>query len=101
MVMSPDWLNAPERVDELSESSVPPLIATVEASVPVSSSFMDPPVTVIAPERVLVDAMETGVVWPTVRLVTVELLSTSRPELLSEVLTLATVIEFSRSLLSA
>ena len=45
--------------------------------------------------------METGVVWPTVRLLTVELASTSRPELASDVLTLATVIEFSRSLLLA
>ena len=44
--------------------------------------------------------METGVVWATVRLVTVELASTSRPKLASDVLTLATVIEFSRSLLS-
>ena len=48
------------------------------------------------------EAMETGVVWATVRLVTVELASTSRPELFaSDVLTLATVIEFSRSLLLA
>jgi len=45
--------------------------------------------------------METGVVWATVRLLTVESSSTSRPKLSSEVLTLATVIEFSRSLLSA
>ena len=33
----------------------------VEASVPVSSNFMDPAVTVIAPDKVLPDAMETGV----------------------------------------
>jgi len=51
----------------------------VEASVPASSSFMDPAETVIAPDKVLLDAIETGVVWPTVRLLTVELLSTSRP----------------------
>ena len=70
MVMLPAWVSVPERVDELSASRVPPLIETVEASVPVSSSFMDPAVTVIAPDRVLPDAMETGVVWPTVRLVT-------------------------------
>ena len=62
MVMLPDWLNAPERVSELSASSSPPLIETVEASVPVSSSSNDPAVTVIAPDRVLVDAIETGVV---------------------------------------
>ena len=62
---------------------------------------MEPAVTVIPPDKVMPDAMETGVVWPTVRLVTVELASTSRPELASEVLTLPTVIEFSRSLLLA
>ena len=101
MVISPDWLSVPETVDELSASRVPPLIETVEASVPVSPNFMDPAVTVIAPDRVLPEAMETGVVWPTVRLVTVELLSTSRPELFAEVLTLSTVIESSRSLLPA
>ena len=101
MVMLPPWVSVPETTDELSASSVPPLIATVEASVPASPSFMDPAVTVIAPDRVLPEAMETGVVWPTVRLVTVELLSTSRPKLASEVLTLSTVIELSRSLLLA
>ena len=101
MVMLPDWVSVPERVDELSASRVPPLIAIVEASVPASSSFMDPAVTVIAPDKVLLDAMETGVVWPTVRLLTVELASTSRPKLASEVLTLSTVIELSRSLLLA
>ena len=102
MVMLPDWVSVPERVSELSASRVPPLIAIVEASSPASSNFMDPAVTVIAPDRVLPDAMETGVVWPTVRLVTVELASTSRPKLASEVLTLSTVIELlSRSLLLA
>jgi len=69
--------------------------------VPASSNFMDPAVTVIAPDKVLLDAIETGVVWPTVRLLTVELLSTSRPKLLEEVLTLSTVIEFRTSLLLA
>ena len=102
MVMLPDWVSVPERVSELSASRVPPLIAIVEASSPASSNLMDPAVTVIAPDRVLPDAMETGVVWPTVRLVTVELASTSRPKLASEVLTLSTVIELlSRSLLLA
>ena len=102
MVMLPVWVSAPERVDELSASRVPPLIETVEASVPASSSLMDPAETVIAPDKVLPEAMETGVVWPTVRLVTVELASTSRPKLASEVLTLSTVIELlSRSLLLA
>ena len=47
---------------------------------PASSSFMDPAVTVIAPDKVIPEAMETGVVWPTVRLLTLELASTSRPE---------------------
>ena len=60
---------------------------------------MEPAVTVIAPDKVLPDAMEIGVVWATVRLLIVELSSTSRPELAEEVLTLSTVIEFSRSLL--
>jgi len=80
-----------QRVSDSSASRVPPLIAIVEASVPASSSCNDPAVTVIAPDRVLVDAIETGVVWATVRLVTVELLSTSRPELSADVLTLSTV----------
>ena len=101
MVMLPPWVSVPERVDELSASSSPPLMDIVEASSPVSSNFMDPAVTVIPPDKVLPDVMETGVVWPTVRLVTVELASTSRPKLASEVLTLSTVIELSRSLLLA
>jgi len=101
MVMAPDWLSVPDIVDELSASSVPPLIETVEASVPASPSLMDPAVTVIAPDKVLSDAMETGVVWATVRLLTVESSSTSSPKLASEVLTLSTVIELSRSLLLA
>jgi len=33
----------------------------VEASSPASSSFMDPAVNVIAPERLLPDAIDTGV----------------------------------------
>ena len=101
MVMLPDWVSAPERVSDSSASKVPLLIAIVEASVPASSNFMDPAETVIAPYKVLPDVMETGVVWATVRLVTVELLSTSSPKLASEVLTLSTVIELSRSLLLA
>jgi len=102
MVMLPDWVSAPERVSDSSASKVPLLIAIVEASVPVSLSFIDPAETVIAPDRVLPEAMDTGVVWPTVRLVTVESSSTSRPKLASEVLTLLTVIELlSRSLLLA
>ena len=36
---------------------------------PVSASFIDPAVTVIAPESVLPDAMETGVIWATERAV--------------------------------
>ena len=62
MVMLPAWVSVPERVDELSASRVPPLIAIVEATVPASVSFNDPAVTVIAPDKVLLDAMETGVV---------------------------------------
>ena len=62
MVMLPAWVSVPETVDELSASRVPPLIETLEASVPVSASFNDPAETVIAPDKVLLDAMETGVV---------------------------------------
>ena len=103
IVIAPDWVSVPDTVSELSASRVPPLIEILEASVPVSASFIDPAVTVIAPERVLPDTIETGVIWATERLLTVESLSTSSPpELLSaEVLTLSTVIEFSRSLLLA
>jgi len=101
IVMLPAWVSVPERVYELSASRTQPLIDIVDASVPASVSFNDPAVTVIPPERLRADAIATGVVWPTVRLVTVELLSTSRPEMASEVLTLSTVIESSRSLLLA
>ena len=96
-------MSVPDTVSELSASSVPPLIEILEASVPVSASFIDPAVTVIAPERMLPPAIATGVMLATERLVTVQSASTSSPpELLSaEVLTLSTVIEFSRSLLSA
>ena len=100
IVIAPDWVSVPDTVSELSASSVPPLIEILEASVPVSASFIDPAVTVIAPESVLSDAIETGVMLATERLVTVESASTSRPKLSAEVLTLSTVIEFSRSLLS-
>ena len=101
--MAPDWVSVPEIVSVLSTSRmVPPLIVTVEPSVPASPNFMDPPVTAIPPDKVMPSAIETGVAgWPTVKLVTVELASTSRPRLTAEVLTLATVIEFSLSLLSA
>ena len=68
---------------------------------PVSASFNEPAVTVIAPDRLLLEAIETGIMLATERLVTVELLSTSKPKLFAEVLTLSTVIEFRRSLLSA
>jgi len=61
IVMLPDWVSAPERVSVLSTSRVPPLIETVEPSVPASSSFMEPAVTVIPPDKVMPDAMDTGV----------------------------------------
>jgi hypothetical protein len=79
IVIAPDWVSVPDTVSELSASRVPPLIEILEASVPVSASFIDPAVTVIAPERVLPDAIETGVIWATERLLTVESLSTSSP----------------------
>jgi len=69
--------------------------------VPVSASFIDPADTVIPPERLLPDAIDTGVMLATERDVTVESASTSRPKLSDVVLTLSTVIEFRRSLLSA
>ena len=61
MVMLPAWVSVPERVDELSASRVPPLMDIVEASVPVSLSFIDPAVTVIAPDKILLPAIDTGV----------------------------------------
>jgi len=67
--------------------------------VPVSLSFNEPAVTVIAPVKVLPEAIDTGVMLATERDVIVELLSTSKPKLFAEVLTLSTVIEFRRSLL--
>jgi len=73
----------------------------VEASVPVSLSFIDPAETVIAPDKILLPAIETGVMLATEREVTVELASTSIPKLSAEVLTLSTVIEFRTSLLLA
>ena len=74
---------------------------TLEASVPVSLSFNEPAVTVIAPDKLLPEAIDTGVMLATERAVIVELLSTSKPKLSDVVLTLSTVIEFRRSLLSA
>ena len=101
IVIAHDWVSVPDTVRDSSASILPPLMDIVEARVPASPNFIEPAVTVIAPDKVLLDAMETGVVWATVRLLTVELLSTSRPKLLEEVLTLSTVIELSRSLLLA
>ena len=101
MVMAPVWVSAPETVIDSSASRIPPLIETLEASVPDSQNFMEPADTVIAPDKVFPDARETGGVWATVRLVTVESSSTSRPKLASQVLTMSTVIELSRSLLFA
>jgi len=56
---------------------------------------------VIAPDKLLPEAIDTGVMLATEREVTVELLSTSIPKLADVVLTLSTVIEFRRSLLLA
>ena len=53
--------------DDSSASRVPPLIETLEARVPVSLSFNEPAVTVIAPDKLLPDAMDTGVIWATER----------------------------------
>ena len=79
--MSSVWVSAPERVSVSSTSRVPPLIVIVERQACLSHpNFMEPAVTVIPPDKVMPEAMETGVVWPTVRLLTVELASTSRPE---------------------
>ena len=90
-------------LSDSSASRTPPLISTVEARVPVSSRFIDPAVTVIAPESVLPDAMETGVILATERLVTRRVCYQHQlPNYcLTVVLTLSSVIEFSRSLLLA
>ena len=101
IVMLPDWVSAPDTVDDSSASRTPPLMDIVEASVPVSLSFNEPAVTVIAPDRLLLEAIETGVMLATERAVIVELLSTSKPKLSAEVVALSNVIEFRRSLLSA
>ena len=45
-----------------SASRVPPLIAMVEASVPGSLRFNEPAVTPIAPDRLLPEAIDTGVI---------------------------------------
>ena len=76
-------------------------MVTVEASVPVSSRFIDPAVTAIPPDSDTPSAIDTGVVLDTVRAVIVELASTSTPRLSDEVLALPKVIEFRRSLLFA
>ena len=74
----------------------------MEATVPVSVSFIDPAATPIAPESVLPVAIETGVMLEIERLLIVESFSTSNPKLLStDVLTLSTVIELSKSLLAS
>ena len=61
-------------------------MATVEASVPVSSRFIDPAVTAIPPDKDIPSAIDTGVVLDTVRAVIVESASTSTPRLSDEVL---------------
>ena len=99
--MSALWLSAPDTVEDSSASRTPPLIDIVETRVPASLSFNDPAVTVIPPERLLPDAIDTGVILLTERDVTVESASTSKPKLSDVVLTLSTVIEFRRSLLLA
>ena len=63
--MSALWLSAPDTVEDSSASRTPPLMDIVEASVPASVSFNDPAVTVIAPDRLLPDAIETGVMLAT------------------------------------
>ncbi len=72
IVMLPDWVSVPDTVSELSASRTPPLIEILEARVPVPASFIDPAVTVIAPERLMPSAIATGVMLATERLVTVE-----------------------------
>jgi len=69
--------------------------------VPVSASFIDPAVTVIPPERLLPDAIDTGVMLATERAETGRFASECRPQLSHVVLTLTTMIEFRTSLLLA
>ena len=61
IVMSALLLSAPDTVEDSSASRTPPLMDIVEASVPASVSFNDPAVTVIAPDRLLPAATDTGV----------------------------------------
>ena len=86
-----------------STSNFPLVMVNVDASVPVSSRFIDPPATgtVIAPDNETPSAIDTGVVLYTVRAVIVESASTSTQRLSDEVLALSSVIEFRRSLLFA
>jgi len=56
--MLPDWVSAPETARDSSASRTPPLMDIVEARVPASDSFNDPAVTVIAPDKVLPEAIE-------------------------------------------
>ena len=86
-------------MEDSSASRTPPLMDIVEASVPASERFNDPAVNVIPPERLLPDTIATGVMLATVRDVTVESASTSRPKLSDVVLTLSNEIELRRSLL--
>ena len=99
--MSALWVSVPDKVEVSSASNVPPVIATLEARVPVLSNFNEPAVTLIAPDNVLFVLIDTGVSCPIVRVLTVEFASTSIPSLAIEVLALSSVIESSTSLLSA
>ena len=49
-------------MEDSSASKIPPLIAMIEASVPASVSFNEPAETVIAPDKLLAAAIDTGVI---------------------------------------
>ena len=51
---------------------------------PASDSFNDPAVTVIPPERLMPDAIATGVLLPTSKLVIAEVSLTTRPSPIPE-----------------
>ena len=91
--MSPEGVNVPEIVNDSSTSNAPPLMLTFAASVPALLNFNVPPVfTVMFPERILPEVIETGRRLLTSRFETVESVSISNPRLSAEEITFATLI---------
>ena len=100
IVALPACVTAPEIVSDSSASRTPPFIVMFETIVPLSANCTVPPVfTVMPPERLFPSVMETGVRLLTDRLLIVELSSIFRPRLFADVITFATMISESFSLL--